>query len=112
VIDVLAPLLVAVSLVGFVICWCTSSPRSWYHQGLAMGSALVSVAAPQIVNIHSRIYYKTDSAALDHVAARVLAHGHNPYTTLLALASGLTPRVSGGPPATARLPSARIGPSP
>ncbi len=89
VIDVLAPLLVAVSLVGFVICWCTSSPRSWYHQGLAIGSALVSVAAPQIVNVHSRIYYKTDSAALDHVAARVLAHGHNPYTTSLASASVL-----------------------
>jgi uncharacterized membrane protein len=87
VIDVLAPLLVALALVGFAICWCTSSPRSWLHQGLAMGSALVAVAAPQVVNIHTRIYYGTDSAALDHVAARVLVHGHNPYTASLSSAS-------------------------
>ena len=52
------------------------------------------MAAPQIVNIHSRIYYKTDSAALDHVAARVLAHGHNPYTTSLASAGVLLKRRS------------------
>lgn len=87
VIDVLAPLLVAVALVGFVICWCASSPRSWLHQGLAIGSAVVSIAAPQVVNIHTRIYYATDSAALDHVAARVLVHGHNPYTSSLSSAS-------------------------
>jgi uncharacterized membrane protein len=89
VIDVLAPLLVAVSLVGLAICWCAVSPRSWLHEGLAMGSALVAVMAPQIVNIHTRIYYETDSAALDHVAARVLSHGHNPYTASLSSAAVL-----------------------
>jgi uncharacterized membrane protein len=54
-----------------------------------MGGALVTVTTPQIVNIHTRIYYPTDSAALDHVAARVLSHGHNPYTASLGSASDL-----------------------
>ena len=88
-IDVLAPALVAVALVGLVLCWCTASPRSWFHQGLALAGALASVAAPQIVRLHTRIYYPTDAAALDHVAARVLADGHNPYTTSLSSAGSL-----------------------
>jgi uncharacterized membrane protein len=87
VIDALAPTLVAVAFIGFTICWCSASPRSWLHEGLAMASALVVVAAPQVINIHTRIYYQTDSAALDHVAARVLAHGHNPYATSLSSAA-------------------------
>ena len=85
IIDLLAPLLVAVALGGLVICWC-SSPRSWVHQGLGMAGALVTVGAPQTFFIHTRLYYETDSAALDHVAARVLVHGHNPYATSLASA--------------------------
>lgn len=89
VVDALAPTMVAVSLVGFAICWCAPSPRSWIHEGLAMLSALVVVAVPQITNIHTRIYYATDSAALDHVAARVLADGHNPYATSLASVAAL-----------------------
>jgi hypothetical protein len=113
IVDALAPLLVAVSLVGFAICWCSDSPRSWIHQGLAMGSALVSVTVPQIINIHTRIYYGTDSAALDHVAARALAHGHNPYTASLSSASLLlniaarfwTYTVSGGHVATVSYPA-------
>ncbi len=86
VIDVLAPTMVAVALCGFAICWCAESPRSWAHQGLAMASALVVVTAPAAVAIHTRIYYETDSAALDHVAARVLVHGDNPYATSLGAA--------------------------
>jgi hypothetical protein len=113
VVDVLAPLLVAVSLGGFAICWCSDSPRWWIHQGLAMGSALVSVTVPQVVNIHTRIYYATDSAALDHVAARALAHGHNPYTASLSSASLLlntaaqfwTYTVSGGHVANVSYPA-------
>lgn len=54
-----------------------------------MGSAIVAVATPQVVNIHTRIYYPTDSAALDHVAARVMSHGHNPYITSLSSAGDL-----------------------
>jgi uncharacterized membrane protein len=87
VIDALAPTLVAVALIGFAICWCSPSPRSWIHQGLAMAGALVVVAAPQVVNIHTRIYYSTDSAALDHVAARLLVQGHNPYAASLSSAA-------------------------
>ena len=89
VVDVVSPTLVAGSLIGLAICWCSSSPRSWLHSGLAMGAALVAVAVPQIVGIHTRIYYDTDSAALDHVAARVFAHGHNPYTASLSSAGAL-----------------------
>jgi len=89
VIDLLAPLLVALALIGFVICWRSRNPRSWVHQGLAMLGALVSVTAPQAVNIHTRIYYATDAAALDHVAARTLVHGLNPYTASLSSASRL-----------------------
>jgi len=53
---------------------------------LAMGAALVAVTVPQIVTIHSRIYYQTDSAALDHVATRVLAHGIGPLPLYQPLA--------------------------
>jgi uncharacterized membrane protein len=89
IIAVLAPLLVAVAIAGFVICWCTNSPRTWFHEGLAMVSALVSVTAPQVLNIHTRLYYPTDSAALDHVAARLFVNGHNPYTSSLTAAAQL-----------------------
>jgi len=81
---VLAPLLVALSIVGLAICWCARTPRWWLHQGLAMAGALSAVAAPQLISLHTRIFYLTDSAALDHVAARALAQGHNPYTTALS----------------------------
>src|SRR6202035_1466479 len=41
------------------------------------------------VNVHLRQYYSTDSAAFNQVAARVLLHGHNPYTTTMASAARL-----------------------
>lgn len=84
---VLAPLLVAVSLAGFAICWCTASPRSWWHQTLALASGLVAVATPHLVDIHTRRFYNTDAAALDQVAARALAHGHDPYSSSLSSAA-------------------------
>ncbi|MGH9090115.1 MAG: hypothetical protein ACRDZR_01840, partial [Acidimicrobiales bacterium] len=86
-VDVLAPALVAVALGGFVACWCTASPRSWWHQALALVAGLVAVATPHLVGIHNRRYYATDSAALDQVAARALTHGHDPYSASLASAS-------------------------
>ena len=86
-IDVLTPALVAVALGGFVACWCTASPRSWWHQALALAAGLVAVATPHLVGIHNRRYYATDSAALDQVAARALTHGHDPYTASLSSAS-------------------------
>ena len=85
-IDVLAPLLVVVGLAGMVFCWWGPTPRSWLHQGVAMAGAVIAMGAPQVVSLHTRIYYSTDSAALDHVAARLLADGHNPYVSSLASA--------------------------
>ncbi len=87
VIDALAPALVALSFVGFVLCWCGPSPGAWWHQGLGMAGALAAVTAPEVISIHTRIYYPTDSSALDHVAARVLTLGHNPYTASLTAAA-------------------------
>jgi len=84
VITVLAPALVALSIVGMVMCWCASSPRWWLHQSLAMAGALSAVAAPALITLHTRIFYLTDSAALDHVATRALVQGHNPYTSALS----------------------------
>jgi len=48
-VDVLAPALVAVALGGFVICWCTSSPRTWWHQGLALVSGWTAAHHRQVV---------------------------------------------------------------
>lgn len=86
-VDILAPALVAVALGGFVICWCTSSPRSWWHQALALVSALAAASTSHLVSIHTSSYYQTDSAALDHVAARVLVQGRDPYTSSLSSAA-------------------------
>jgi uncharacterized membrane protein len=83
VIDALAPAMVAVSFLGFFLCWCRPTPRTWYHEGLAMLGALTVITAPQVISIHTRLYYATDSAALDHVAARLFFQGHNPYDTVL-----------------------------
>jgi uncharacterized membrane protein len=88
-IDVLAPVLVACSLAGLAVCWWSASPRSLYHQALAMAAVLVAAGAPQIVLIHTRRYYSTDSAAFDHVAARLLVNGSDPYMSSLSAASRL-----------------------
>jgi uncharacterized membrane protein len=86
-VDILAPALVAVALGGFVICWCTTSPRTWWHQGLALVSGLVAAATSHLISIHTSTYYDTDAAAFDHVAARVLVHGGDPYTSSLSSAA-------------------------
>jgi uncharacterized membrane protein len=85
-IAVLAPLLVALGVAGMVLCWWGTTPRSWLHQGLGIAGALVAMGAPQVVALHTRIFYSTDSGALDHVAARLLADGRNPYVSSLASA--------------------------
>jgi uncharacterized membrane protein len=87
VIDVLAPVLVAVALAGFVVCWWAPSPRAWYHEWAALLGALCAIAAPQVVYLHTRLAYSTDSAALDQAAANVLVHGHDPYGRSLSSAA-------------------------
>ncbi len=89
VIDVLAPALVAVALAGVVVCWWAPSPRAWYHELAALVGALVAIGAPQVVYLHTRLAYSTDSAALDHAAASVLVHGHDPYGRPLSSAAAL-----------------------
>jgi uncharacterized membrane protein len=86
-VDLLAPALVAVALGGFVVCWSTASPRSLWYQSVALISGLVAAGTPHFISIHTHSYYDTDAAALDHVAAAALAHGHDPYTSPLSSAA-------------------------
>jgi uncharacterized membrane protein len=59
------------------------------YQLAAMASILASMAIPEGIAIHIRQYYSTDSGAFNQVAARVLVHGHNPYTASMASAAQL-----------------------
>jgi hypothetical protein len=89
IVDVMAPALVAVALAGAIMCWCSASPRTWWHQGTALAAGLGASLTSQAVGIHASLYYSTDSAALDQVAARVLVRGHDPYTSSLTSAAAL-----------------------
>ena len=64
-------------------------PRSWSMQLLGLGAVITAMGIPEAVNVHLRQYYSTDSAAFNQVAARLLLHGHNPYTTTMASAARL-----------------------
>lgn len=52
-----------------------------------MASGLIAAVSPQLVSIHSRLYYSSDSAAFDQVAARILTQGHDPYSSSLSSAA-------------------------
>ena len=69
--------------------WVVVDPRSQVLQVAALAAAVVTVLSGQGVSIHDRRFYNTDAAAFDQVAARVLAHGSNPYTTSMASAARL-----------------------
>ena len=58
-------------------------------QLLGLGAVITATGIPEAVNVHLRQYYSTDSAAFNQVAARLLLHGHNPYTTTMASAARL-----------------------
>jgi uncharacterized membrane protein len=110
---VLAALLVLVGVVGVTACWLTRDPRTAWLQRVAFGAVLVSITAPQAAIIHTRLFYSTDSAAFDDVAARALLHGHDPYTVSMAAAARLLPvpdrfwtyTISGGHVAHASYPA-------
>ena len=110
---VLAALIVLAGLAGTTACWLTRSPRASWLQRIAFGAVLVSVTAPQVVVIHTRRFYSTDSAAFDDVAARALRHGHDPYTVSMSAAAHLLPvpdrfwtyTISGGHVAHASYPA-------
>jgi hypothetical protein len=86
---VLAGVITLGGIVGMTACWVVRSPRSTVLQALGLGAALVAVAFPEGVIIHTRLFYTTDSAAFDDVASRALLHGSNPYTTSLSGAARL-----------------------
>jgi hypothetical protein len=86
---IVAPMLLLAGIAGLAASWVVRSPRSRTMQLLGLGSVIVAAGIPEAVNVHLRQYYSTDSAAFNQVAARVLFHGHNPYTTTMASAARL-----------------------
>ena len=100
----LAPVLVVVGLAGAAAMWTVRRPLSAILQGSGLAAALVAAAVTQGTGIHVRHYVSTDSAAFNHVAARLLLEGRNPYTSSMAAAARLlhptsafwTYRVDGG----------------
>ena len=51
--------------------------------------------ATEGIGIHVRQYYTTDSGAFNQVAARLLLHGHDPYTATMAAATAAPPDARG-----------------
>ncbi|HEX4219935.1 MAG TPA: hypothetical protein VHZ02_16275 [Acidimicrobiales bacterium] len=87
--SVVGPAFVLVGMAGLAWTWLIPRPRSLLYQLAAMVSILTSMTIPQAIAIHVRQYYSTDSGAFNQVAARVLVHGHNPYTASMASAAQL-----------------------
>jgi hypothetical protein len=79
----LAPLMVAGGLVGVAASWLVPNPRARPFQLPALGAVIVAALFPQSIEISTRQFYSTDSAAFDEVAARALAHGADPYVTFM-----------------------------
>ena len=77
----LAPLMVAGGLVGVASSWLVRNPRARRFQLLALGAVIVAALFPQSIEISTRSFYSTDSAAFDQEAARALVHGTDPYAT-------------------------------
>jgi len=85
----LAPLMIVSGLVGVVACWLTSNPRSRLFQRLTFVAVMITAVFPQAIVISTRKFYTTDSAAFDHVAAKALLHGSDPYVVSMAPAAHL-----------------------
>ncbi|MGO9854202.1 MAG: hypothetical protein ACLPYY_04045 [Acidimicrobiales bacterium] len=79
-----APLMIAGGLVGIASCWLVGNPRSRVFQGVTLGAVIVAALFPQSIEISTRSFYATDSAAFDQVAARALAHGADPYVASMS----------------------------
>ena len=80
----LAPLMIAGGLVGIASSWLVGNPRSRLFQGVTLGAVIVTALFPQSIEIRTRSFYATDSAAFDQVAARALAHGADPYVASMS----------------------------
>lgn len=80
----IAPLMIAGGLVGLASSWLVRNPRSRPFQGVTLGAVIVAALFPQSIEISTRSFYATDSAAFDQVAAHALAHGADPYVATLS----------------------------
>lgn len=80
----LAPLMVVGGLVGLAYCWLAPSPRAPLFQSITLGATVVAVLFPQSIEIATRKFYSTDSAAFDQVAARAISHGADPYVASMS----------------------------
>ncbi len=85
----LAPLIVALGIVGTAAAWLVPSPRNPVLQVSALLASLAATLGHEGIGIHVRHYYSTDSGAFNQVAAHLLVHGSNPYTSSMASASNL-----------------------
>ncbi len=81
---VVAPLMIAGGLVGIASSWLVGNPRSRLFQGVTLAAVIVTALFPQSIEISTRSFYATDSAAFDQVAAHALAHGADPYVTSMS----------------------------
>lgn len=79
-----APVMIAGGLVGIGWSWLVVNPRSRLFQGVTLGAVVVAALFPQAIEISTRKFYATDSAAFDQVAAHALAHGADPYVASMS----------------------------
>jgi len=75
----LAPLMIIGGLLGVASTWLVENPRSRPFQWVTLGAVIVTALFPQSIEISTRAFYTTDSAAFDQVAASALVHGADPY---------------------------------
>jgi hypothetical protein len=80
----LAPLMIAAGILGIASAWLVGNPRARSFQLITLGAVIVTALFPQSIEISTRSFYTTDSAAFDEVAARALAHGADPYAASLS----------------------------
>ena len=84
-----APVLVVAGIAGVAASWVVGTPRARALQLSALGSVVLATLVGQGLGIHTRRYYSTDSAAFNHVAARLVLNGVDPYTATMAAAGRL-----------------------
>jgi uncharacterized membrane protein len=80
----LAPLMILGGLIGVASSWLVRNPRSRPFQGVTLGAVVVTALFPQSIEIATRSFYSTDSAAFDQVAASALSHGADPYVASMS----------------------------
>jgi len=81
---VIAPLIVAVGIVGTAAGWLVERPEGRRFAWLSLAISCAAAAFAQGITIMGRSFYTTDSAAFNQIAAAHLLKGRNPYTASLA----------------------------